>query len=312
MKVREYVSRIEIEKKNYESEVYNERLLEKVESGMAYFLGKFQSRVEEKTGKNVWNHFISIVNKKWEKNQTPIKILSIGSGPGGSEMMCAKEFSAKFEFDCVDINENSIKIGQKKSDEEGLNFKFFVADANYLLLPKEKYDVIYAHASLHHLINHQHVANQMKKSMKKDAKIVVLDVTVRNGMRLWPETKIIANKIFSKLPKKYKFNNKMRIWKKKYLDKLPDTNANRFGGFECINSQEIYPVLKKNFKTIIEVPGYAFARRFVDHPFAENYDAENPIDRAIIDEIIRLDEEYSKKNDLKPESVFFVLENKQI
>jgi len=309
MEVKEYVSRIEVEKKSYESEVYNEQLLEKAESGMVYFLGRFQSKVKKITGKNVWEHFISIVNEKWKKNQTPIKILSIGSGPGGSEMMCAKQFSAKYDFDCLDINENSIKVGQKKSDEEGLNFNFYVADANYLLLPKKRYDVIYAHASLHHLINHQHVVNQIKKSMKKDAKMVVLDVIVRNGLRIWPETKIIANQIFLKLPKNYKFNN-MKIFLKKYLTELPDVNVNRFGGFECINSQEVYPVLKKNFKTLIEVPGYAFARRFVDHPFSQNYDSENPFDRAIIDEIIKLDEKYSKINHLRPEGVFLVLENK--
>ena len=309
MKVREYVSRIGIEKKVYENDIYNERLVEKAESGMEYFLGKFQSRVEEKTGKNVWNHFISIVNKKWEKNQTLIKILSIGSGPGGAEIGCAKQFSGKYEFDCLDINENSVQTGQKKCDEEGLNFKFYVADANYLILPKEKYDVIFAHASLHHLINHQHIANQIKKSMKKDAKMVVYDVIVRNGMRLWPETKIIANRIFKELPKKYKRNNKMRIWKKRYFNELPDKNVSRFGGFECINSEETYSVLKKNFKTLIEVPGFAFARRFVDNPFAENYDVKDPIDRSTIDEVLKLDEEYSKKNNLKPESVFLVLEN---
>jgi hypothetical protein len=79
-------------------------------------------------------------------------------------------------------------------------------------------------------------------------------------------------------------------------------------GFECIRSQEIYPLLKKIFRTRIEVPGFAFARRFVDNDFGPNYDLSRPEDRALIDLILELDQLYLERGLLKPESIFMVVE----
>jgi len=79
-------------------------------------------------------------------------------------------------------------------------------------------------------------------------------------------------------------------------------------GFECVRSQDLYPVLKDKFKIKIEVPGFSFARRFVDKRFGCNYDMNNPFDKATVDTIIRLDEEFTSEYHLKPESIFLVLE----
>ena len=51
--------------------------------------------------------------------------------------------------------------------------------------------------------------------------------------------------------------------------------------------------------------GFLFARRFVEDPFGYNYDTKNnPFDKAILNTIIRLDEEYTHSNNLKPEICF--------
>jgi len=126
-------------------------------------------------------------------------------------------------------------------------------------------------------------------------------------MRLWDETKEIANLVFNLLPKKYKQNQYAQNEEDKYLTSLPDIDVSKTG-FECIRSEEVYPVLKQNFVTKIEVPGFSFARRFADHPFEFNYDVENnPFDKAILDTIIALDEQYTISHKLRPESIFLVL-----
>ncbi len=78
-------------------------------------------------------------------------------------------------------------------------------------------------------------------------------------------------------------------------------------GFECIRSQEMYPVLKRRFDVEIEVPGVSFARRFVESPFGQNYNPDNPADRAWLDRILEMDEKHMKSHGLKPESVFLIL-----
>jgi hypothetical protein len=143
--------------------------------------------------------------------------------------------------------------------------------------------------------------------LKDDGLFLIYDVIVRNGMRMWDNTKDIANSIFAKLPLKYRFNSLAIEENKRYSESLPDTDVS-IDSFECIRSQDLYPILKKNFKTKIEVPGFSFARRFVDIPFGENYDVENnPFDKAIIDTIVELDEKYTNSNKLKPESIFLIL-----
>ena len=78
-------------------------------------------------------------------------------------------------------------------------------------------------------------------------------------------------------------------------------------GFECIRSQDLYSILKENFTIVTEVFGYAFARRFFNRRFGCNYDLRKPSDKAIIDLVIRLDEQLKITHNLKPENVFLIM-----
>jgi len=64
---------------------------------------------------------------------------------------------------------------------------------------------------------------------------------------------------------------------------------------------------KGNFNIKTEVFGFSFARRFVDRNFGCNYDIKNPLDKSLIDLIIKLDEEYTITHNLKPESIFLIM-----
>ncbi len=165
-------------------------------------------------------------------------------------------------------------------------------------------DIVFANTSLHHLLNHEHVCTEIKKTMKDNAEFIVFDVIARNGMRMWDETREIANKLWTLLPSKYKNNHSNE---NQLTDILPDKDLS-VDGFECIRSQDLYPILKNNFKTKIEVMVYSFARRFVDDSLGSNYDIKNnPFDKAILDTIISLDEEYTKKLNLKAEQVLVLI-----
>lgn len=307
MEIEEYNRRVENEKRNYERDKYKDDLTEKSSSGLSYVLHKFQERVKKNTGLNVWEHFVSIVNEKAKKRSEPVRILSLGSGPGGTEMNLVKKVVGMYSMDCIDINDESVKIGQNKADADGLNLKFIQQDINKITLTPRTYDLVFAHASLHHMINHELIAKEVMEALKDDGLFLVYDVIVRNGMRLWDDTRNIANSIFSKLPLKYRFDSLAQTENEKFAGALPDRDV-AVDSFECIRSQDLYPILKETFSTKIEVPGFSFARRFVDIPFGENYDVENnPFDKAIVDTIVRLDEEYTLLNNLKPESIFLIL-----
>jgi ubiquinone/menaquinone biosynthesis C-methylase UbiE len=252
---------------------------------------------------------VSVVNNKikWDTSG-PVKILSLGSGPGGAEINMAHKFvDSNYDMECIDLNENLLSMGQTKADKEGLKLKFIQQDINSISLSADNYDVIFAHAALHHMVNLEHILSEINKSMKNNGEFIVYDIIARNGMRMWDETREIANKVFSLLPSKYRYYSLARN-QQKYLAELPDRDLSTTG-FECIRSQDLYPILKKSFKVKLEVEGFCFARRFFDHGFGDNYDIDrNPFDKAIADTIIRLDEEYESLHHLKPESIFLVLE----
>jgi ubiquinone/menaquinone biosynthesis C-methylase UbiE len=310
MDAEEYKKHLKCEKKNFDSRTFRPDLTEKSPTALIYLLHRFQLRVRNRIGSTVWDYVVSVVNNKIKgDNSGPVKILSIGSGPGGAEMNIAHKFvGSNYVMECIDINENLLSMGQTKADKEGLKLKFIQQDMNSISLSADYYDVIFAHASLHHMVNHEHITSEINKSMKTNAEFIVYDIITRNGMRMWDETREIANKVFSRLPLKYRLLSWTRNQKEKYLAELPDRDLSTTG-FECIRSQDLYPILKKSFKVKLEVEGFCFARRFFDQEFGDNYDIDrNPFDKAIADTIIRLDEEYESHHHLKPESIFLVLE----
>jgi len=302
----EYENHIVNERNQFNKNIYAQDLMEKPDPTLNYLLTYFKmKKVKEKTRKSIPEHIISRVNQN-NKHQR-IKILSLGSGPGGYEMFLAKHFKIDYELDCIDINEKMMNLGKEKAIKENLNFNFILQDINKLSLAEGVYDVIISHAALHHMINHEHIVDEIKKSMKNDGTFFVQEIITKNGWRMWDETKKIANELWTLIPEKYKFNCLDVNRKKQFFDQLPDVDYSK-KGFECIRSQDLYPILKNAFKTKFEVPGFAFARRFFSRHFGANYDLNNPTDKAIIDLIIKLDEQYSLNYNLKPENVFLVLE----
>jgi ubiquinone/menaquinone biosynthesis C-methylase UbiE len=302
----EYDKHIKGEEKHFNPSMYKEDLTEKSPPSLEYFLKMLMNRIKEKTGFNVEEHLISEVNKR---NIFPevTRILSIGSGPAGREIRSAKKFIGNYLMDCIDINEQSIKLGQEKAELEKVKINFIQQDINELSLESNLYDVIFASGSLHHMVNLEHIALEVKKGMKSEGVFIVNEPVPKNGNRLFDESVKIANELWKLIPTKYKLDCIDKNHQERFIHQLPDMDQSA-DGFECVRSEDLSQVLKNLFKIKIEVPGFAFARRFFNKRFGCNYNLENETDKAIIDLILRLDEQYSKSLNLKPEHIFLVLE----
>jgi len=302
----EYEEHLQNERTQFSKELYNEKLVEISNPALSYILTYFKDKkVKEQTGLTIHQHIIENVNNKGKSNQH-VKILSLGCGPGGWELGLSAKFQVDYHMDCIDINEKSLALGQKKAESLGRKFKFIQQDINKLILPSEEYDIVLAHAALHHMINHEHIAKEVKKSMKSDGRFIVHEPIPRNGMLMWDKTKEVANNIWSFIPEKFKYDCVNKKHKKKFLNSLPAEDLSK-SGFECIRSQDLYPILKENFIIEIEVFGFSFARRFFGRRFGCNYDMKNRVHKAIVDLVIKLDESYIIIDKLKPEQIFLIL-----
>lgn len=297
----DYTKKVAKEKQHYtDLHVDSVTLTEPANPALAYLLDRFQHKVRERIGIDVWEYVVAAVNRR-----PGCQILSLGSGPCGAEIMLARCFGGAYTFDCIDINPDLLAKGKERAQSLGLSFRFVSQDINLLTLPKHSYDIIFAHAALHHFLALEHVFEQVKHALRPGGEFILYEVIPRNGMLMWPETNDVVQRLWKVLPDRLKYEHPQSP--PEFRAERPNRDSS-VDGFECIRSQDIYPLLKKMFRTRIEIFGYAFARRFLDNDFGPNYDLSRPEDRALIDLILELDQVYLAQGLLKPESVFMVLE----
>jgi ubiquinone/menaquinone biosynthesis C-methylase UbiE len=235
------------------------------------------------------------------------RALSLGSGPGGIELALARELKAaghEFEILCLDINPHLVQLGQQHPDTPGLNISFAVQDINDLALPPEHYDVIMCHASLHHLVNLEHIFFEINRGLKPDGQLVVVDVVTRNGYRMWDETRDVVDALWAVLPEQFKYNH--TLYDSIALDnQYPDVDYGA-ESMECIRSQDILPLLTDYFTCRVSVPHMSICRRFFDTMYGPNYDLSRALDRSVLEFIWQLDQYYITAGILKPETIFGV------
>lgn len=233
------------------------------------------------------------------------RALSIGSGPGAIELSIAQmmvDAGVDYEITCMDINPNVLALGQERAKTKDLNMKFVMQDINDLSLEANQYDVIMCHASLHHLINLEHIYYEMNRSLKDDGEVVVLDIVTRNGYLMWDETHAVVRSLWGSLPEKFKYNH--TAYDKVRLDCDYENRDYTGDSMECIRSAEVFPLLNEYFDCRLYIPFTSITRRFLDTMYGPNYDLSQELDRSIMEFIWQMDIYYLSQNILKPEAMF--------
>ncbi|MBI4810064.1 MAG: glycosyltransferase, partial [Ignavibacteriales bacterium] len=177
-------------------------------------------------------------NKYWyqlERNANRLnspKILSLGCGHGGYEVALAKKLQSNYEIIGLDLNEDILKKATELAEKSKLNIKFNKVDLNYINLPKNYFDIVYAQASLHHVINLEHLFHQVYDALKDEGQFFVADIIGKNRVILWDENLEFINKILLDIPESYRKDKDGRIVELIKLSKNP--------GMEGIRQEEIH------------------------------------------------------------------------
>jgi len=242
------------------------------------------------------------------KNKKKVKILGLGSGACGVEIEGIYPLLHKngtlLDLTCVDINKTILNKAKLESAKKQIKFHALIRDINKIHLPANTYDVVIAHASLHHFLNLDHICQQINKTLKPEGFFITVDIPTRKGYLMWPETYQVVQNLWKILPNKFKVDHTkhaLPCFAKNYENVDYSTNS-----FECINSDNIIPSLRKHLKEKYYIPELSIARRFFDSKFGPNYDLNKPLDRSIFDFIISLDQYYLQSGILKPETFFGV------
>lgn len=229
------------------------------------------------------------------------RMLSLGCGPGGVEIYFSHHVPDA-HIRCIDLNPELTALGRTRAAAEGLDVEFATGDLNLIELPPEEYEIVFCHASLHHVLELERLAGQIRKTLRPGGNLITVDVCSRNGYLMWPETKEIVGQIFRSLPARFRMNHTAHcnpqldedVWE-------ADTSA---VNMECIRSQDIVPILASTFQTQHFVPYFTICRRLVDTMYGPNYDLTQSLDTALFNWIWELDRHYLDSQQLRAETFF--------
>ena len=275
-----------------------ERLVEPVPPSWVEIQRLCAEHIRQASGDDITGHVLGRLRAR----ERP-RLLSLGCGPGGVEMVFAREVPAA-EYVCLDFNPDLLALGRERAAAEGLPLRFERADLNTVDLPRAEFDIVFCHASLHHLIELERLAAEIRRALRPGGELVVVDMIARRGYRMWPETRRAARAIFAALPAQYRLNH-TGYPRKRVDERIWEADASA-AGMECVRSEDILPVLDAAFLRDAFVPYLTLSRRFFDTMYGPNYDLTRPLDAAILQWIWEMDCHYLATGALRPESFFGV------
>lgn len=254
--------------------------------------------------------FFNYAAKAIENNPGQVTILSIGAGNCDTEVALAKSLvdlgHQDFIIDCMDINQQMFERGKALAETQGVADKIAFLQADFNLWEANKqYDLIIANQSLHHVVELEHLYENIELALTDQGKFITSDVIGRNGHQRWPEALELLKPIWKNMPDKYKRNHSMNRFEKKYINHDCSTE-----GFEGIRAQDVLPLMVEKFDFDLFIPFANLILVFIDRPFGPNFDHTNAEDLAFIDHIHKLDEAHMIKGDIKPTQMLAVLSKK--
>lgn len=225
-----------------------------------------------------------------------LKLVSLGSGISANEIKLA-QYSNFEEIICIDIAKDQMLEAEASAKRLGLkNISFVCADFNTYDIPKEYYDIVFFHSSLHHFDNMTHfVATTIKNSLKPNGLLVINEYVGPTRLQ-FPKSQILKiNEALKLIPKTYRTRYKSNLLKKRFYGSgiirmiIADPS-------ECIDSAMILPAIHANFKTVVEKPygGNILmnALKDISHHFAD-LDAPKT---EVLESLFAFEDEYLKTN----------------
>lgn len=219
-----------------------------------WIVPKVRQRWNEKITGDPSLIYESYVYEKYLKNRHSLRMLSIGSGICSHEINFARQ-GIFHEIICVDIAENLLRKAKKTAIKEGLDNMQFVSESIFDLEFKENhFDMVLFHASLHHFPQIDHFLMQTIRPWLKSGGWIIINEYVGANRMQYPRHQIDAiNRGLEAIPGHLKIRQFTNLMKQQFHGPgwirmlVADPS-------ECVDSESILPVLRKNFEVLEERP----------------------------------------------------------
>lgn len=229
------------------------------------------------------------------------RILSLGCGYGGIELEIAQSLKSGYQITAVDINPGILAKARVEARAKDLNIRFLPVDVNFVEIMEKSFDLIFAHASLHHLLNLEHVFSQIHRGLKDHGRLIVQDVIGKTQVLFWKENVDFALGLVRKIPAKYSAGI--------HLPPYSEPSIQR--GMEGIRQEEIEALLSDYFVPIRMFKYGAFMRMICTHPdLGKRFDPDIEEDREYLQRLFGLDLRQVEEGKLRPTEMLAVFEKR--
>ena len=108
------------------------------------------------------------------KDRPNVKALSLACGTMAGEYVYLKHRGAT-EIDAYDISEGQRDKFYETTYDGEVDVNYQICDVNEIELPADEYDIVFIQHAYHHLVEVEHVARQINKSLKTSGVFVLID-----------------------------------------------------------------------------------------------------------------------------------------
>jgi 2-polyprenyl-3-methyl-5-hydroxy-6-metoxy-1,4-benzoquinol methylase len=203
---------------------------------------------------NGFGNLSEYICKNFPAENRPIEVLSLASGYCGHELDLARGMTRSYRITCTDLNETMFEKAKDVAEQEGLSIEFLEDDLNFTRIAPGRYDLIFAHAAIHHVINLEHLFEQISAGLSPTGILHLTEVIGKNRKLIWDRNERYANALLDLLPERLTRGIRLAVH---------ETDAD---GMEGIRQEEIYPLLRKHFVALFEHRHGAFMRFICTHP----------------------------------------------
>ncbi|CCI36703.1 MULTISPECIES: class I SAM-dependent methyltransferase [Microcystis] len=240
--------------------------------------------INQKISGNHNDNWLMYMVKKYALNKLELG-LSLGCGCGGLERYGIHSGICK-KFEAFDIADGAIAIAQEQAEQDGISQKIIyqVKDINSISLDQGKYDIAFASASVHHIKELEYVFAQVSYALKPSS-LFILNEFIGPAQFQWTEQQLeLMNQLLALLPEKYKLDilspTPNTLKEKVYRPTIEFMNS--FDPSEAIRSDEIIPLLSKDFHIIEKIDYGGTILHILLQNIVGNFDAQSPEDIAIL------------------------------
>jgi SAM-dependent methyltransferase len=214
-----------------------------------------------------------------------LRVLVLGCGEGWLERALVVQRPNIARIDACDFAADAVARARAQAPPK---IDYSVKDLNVDTLPPKTYDVIIAHAVLHHIERLEHAFDEIERALKDDGTLIVNEYAGPNRFQYDDTVLALINELLAALPKRFRRSSLTgAFYESKQRPTVEEMIAN--DPSEAVRSADLLPMIESRFDIIDRRNiGGAIAQHLL-YDIVLNFPFDDSVARSAIEMICAFD-----------------------